>query len=302
MASSPHSQRGPLYVGLLVIGVGLLFLINNFTGLAFNIGALFRFFWPLILIAIGLRLLIKNTTTLIATLVGVIIVTAIILATPGLLPTGSSKHSEQQANELVAGSSALRFKLDFGASNLNITDLEDSTQAYSAIFRNSGTLEETVKRDAATLAVTLQAESDHFDWQELWQQNRDREAQVAINSSLPVEFELDGGASKNNLDFSNILLQRLKLDIGAAETVLKLGARTDLDATIDAGASKLTLLLPQSAGVEIIADNSFGSGNFQAAGFNQTGNVYRSGDFNVQPHRITIRLDAGASSTNVVWY
>ncbi len=54
--SAPRSNNAPMVVGLILVGLGVLFLFNNFIDIHWHL------FWPAILIVIGLLLLGRALT------------------------------------------------------------------------------------------------------------------------------------------------------------------------------------------------------------------------------------------------
>src|SRR5690242_14207605 len=50
-----HHFFNKIFVGLLLIAAGILFLMNQMGYISINIGMLFREYWPLILIYFGLK-------------------------------------------------------------------------------------------------------------------------------------------------------------------------------------------------------------------------------------------------------
>jgi lia operon protein LiaF len=48
------------FTGLLLLGIGILFLMDNFDWIDFNLWRFFVKFWPLILIYIGLKNIILH--------------------------------------------------------------------------------------------------------------------------------------------------------------------------------------------------------------------------------------------------
>jgi lia operon protein LiaF len=57
-------RQGGLFGPVLLIGLGILFLLSNLGLLTLDIGSLIARFWPLILIAIGLDLLLGRRSGL----------------------------------------------------------------------------------------------------------------------------------------------------------------------------------------------------------------------------------------------
>lgn len=295
-------RQGPVYGGLVLILLGLVFLAFNVGWLRFDAwGVLWRF-WPLVLVAIGFWLLIKNR------LVYAVVMAAVVAGVIGIalfapqsvrdqldIIDGQTHGGKQQSSApLGSGTRLLVFNLDFGGGFVRVHSLTDQTQAYQALFENAGHMKEKVDQRPGQTEVTLKQQLivDNF-----WHQAKDHRADVGLTGSVPVEFELDAGASKVDLDFSTLQLQRLKLDLGASSGQVKLGSKVNnLEANIDAGAAVLTLQVPPDAGVEITTDFSLGSHSFEVFGLVRAGDVYRSANFDTQAHKIRIRLDTGASS------
>jgi hypothetical protein len=94
----------------------------------------------------------------------------------------------------------------------------------------------------------------------------------------------------------------MKLDMGAASLELKLGDKyPETMVDVDAGASSVEILVPDSSGCEIKADVSISSKDFK--GFRKIhSNLYRTENFETAKNKIYISLDAGVSSIEVRRY
>jgi len=94
----------------------------------------------------------------------------------------------------------------------------------------------------------------------------------------------------------------LKLDIGAASLGLRLGNKyPETMVGIDAGASSIKILVPDSSGCEIRSDASLSSKHFER--FKRIhSDLYRTENFETAKNKIFIRLDADVSSINVERY
>ncbi len=55
-------MNNKLFEGLLVIVIGVLLLLNNLHIISFDLWLIFSYYWPLLLIAYGLRLIFHNST------------------------------------------------------------------------------------------------------------------------------------------------------------------------------------------------------------------------------------------------
>ena len=54
-------NKGNLWVGAILILLGAIFLFNNLDFMDYPIGWIFRFFWPLLIIIVGLYLIFRST-------------------------------------------------------------------------------------------------------------------------------------------------------------------------------------------------------------------------------------------------
>jgi hypothetical protein len=86
---------------------------------------------------------------------------------------------------------------------------------------------------------------------------------LKLDSSMPIELEVDMGVGKSEVDLRGINLRRFSLEAGVGEGSVDLsGPRpSDLDATIKAGVGKLTLILPADVGVRVKAQAGLGRVN-----------------------------------------
>jgi hypothetical protein len=86
---------------------------------------------------------------------------------------------------------------------------------------------------------------------------------LKLDSSMPIELEVDMGVGKSEVDLRGINLRRFSLEAGVGEGSVDLsGPRpSDLDATIKAGVGRLTLILPADVGVRVKAQAGLGRVN-----------------------------------------
>jgi predicted membrane protein len=104
-----------------------------------------------------------------------------------------------------------------------------------------------------------------------WPGNVRYDWDLKLNSTVPMELEVDMGVGKSEVDLKGLNLRRFSLEAGVGEGSVDLsGPRTsDLDATIKAGVGKLTLILPTEVGVRVKAQAGLGhvnSGGLKADG------------------------------------
>ena len=79
--SSQNKNRSAYIIGLILIGIGLLFLLNTMGVATFQVWYFLFKFWPVILILIGLNIILKKTALwwIVPILIFVIFVGAIVI-------------------------------------------------------------------------------------------------------------------------------------------------------------------------------------------------------------------------------
>jgi hypothetical protein len=307
MKPNDHKQ---LLSGFTFLGLGLVFLAINFGWLQLDFVAFFWRFWPLLLVLFGLRFLINNM--LIYAAIAVVLLGAAVWSVSyapesirnqinGNASDKAGVQAEQKLDQkLDTKTKHLKLSLDFGASTINVHELDDANMAYRATFQNANHIKEDLEQSGDTATITL---SEQSSGAKFWEHIRGRQAELSLNKTVPTQLNLTAGASKQDLDFSKINLEKLNLDLGASTGDITFGSRAnDLTALIDSGASSFTIHVPKEVGLEITSDSGLNSNNFTEVGLTKTDDTFRTPDFNAQTHKITIKLDAGASSIKLDRY
>ncbi len=123
-----------------------------------------------------------------------------------------------------------------------------------------------------------------------------------LNNNPEWELNFDVGAASVDLDLTQYKVSTLNVGMGAAAFNVKLGNLVDVARIkIDAGASDIDILIPDSVGCEINSDAALSSRNYE--GFTKINNdIYRSEDFDKFSKKIYIDIDCGVSSIDVKRY
>jgi hypothetical protein len=125
---------------------------------------------------------------------------------------------------------------------------------------------------------------------------------VSLNPNILWDFDLNVGAAALNMDLTPFLIKEIMLDAGAASVDIKLGSRSDETCLcIDAGASSISIEVPESSACEIISNAELSSKHFE--GFmNVNGKVFRTPNYDTAAKKIRIEIDAGISNIDVRRY
>ncbi len=304
-----------LFWGLLFITLGILILVNNFSGLYWDWAGLWKL-WPLLFILWGLGIMLKNNAAkvLFAGLAGIVFAislfasfkTAVHLTTGDfdiVFDKGSDSDYKYEFTDYSEpySDSIKTAEFHFKAGAGSFTSISDSAAnlfyAHTEGVKNNYELNNLISADNASLEMTMKKTRIRVGRNSL--RNR---VEMYFNPQPVWDMNFDVGASSVNLDLSPIKVSNLKVSMGAAAFKVKLGSNTErTDVNIETGASDVNIDVPESAGCEIRTDGALNSEKFR--GFTKiNSDLYRTSNFDSSKSRIYIRIDSGVSSLEVNRY
>jgi len=297
---------GKFIWGLLIILVGVIFLGINLGWWQNNIWSLVWMFWPIILILIGIRFFIKNDYFLVM-IVLIIIVLAIILGRSNvggikdqvwskLDNTVSTQNFTNPRNQEV---SEIGYEINLGAMNVNVTALDpQSVEQYKGNFKSTNGIDITNEIVADKQTVIFSEKPANF----LTTQGV-REFNLEVSPNKASTFRINSGASTLDLDFTNVILQKLSIDSGASSGKVKIGSKSSTtDLSINAGASSFNILVPQETRLWIESDSALLSKNFDQLGLEKKDGDYKSADYDSSLAKIHLEVSAGVSNILIEKY
>ncbi len=304
-----------LFWGLLFITLGILILINNFSGLYWDWPGLWKL-WPLVFILWGIGIMLKNNAAkvLVAGLAGIVLAISLFASfkTVAHLTTGDfdivfdngpdSDYKYEFTDYTEPYSDSIKTaEFHFKAGAGSFTSISDSAAslfyAHTEGVKNNYELNNLVTGDKASLEMTMKKTRLRVGSNSM--RNR---VEMYFNPRPVWDMNFDVGASSLNLDLSPVKISNLKVSMGAAALKVKLGSNTErTDVDIETGASDVNIDVPESAGCEIRTDGALNSEKFR--GFTKiNSDLYRTSNFDSSASKIYIRIDSGVSSLEVNRY
>ena len=302
-----------LFWGVLLIALGILIFLNNVSHLIWEWDELIKM-WPLFFVLWGISLMVKNT----AAKNIIIVLTAITLA---LSIFASFKTASGFAHEVVWDdghviiedsstavseysdlyfskykSAKLKFHAGAGAMTINDTT---SKLIYAQTKGYNDDFDLDVSKFDNEADIDFRMAKTRFSFNSLSHKNR---VNIDLNPNPVWDLDIDVGAASLNLDLSKFIVEKIKIEMGAASLHARLGDMSDnTNFEIDAGASSINISIPESSGCEIDADVTLSSKDFD--GFRKiNSSVYRTDNFEEAKKKIYLRIKSGVSSVKVSRY
>lgn len=301
-----------IFWGVFFVTIGGLILLGNLTDLNFTWNSAWKF-WPMVLILIGVSILVKNEigkgiVAGLAALVLALTLYASVSATTNLI----DNDFEINFGDEVAVFDTTYFSQEYSDSIKTATlNFSGGAGGFKMLtptdklldFRTEG-VRENFKLERNDLdshsEINFDMKSNHSI--KLGKNNYKNNVELSLNSNPEWDLNFDVGAASLDLDLTQYKVNKIDINMGAAALNVKFGDLADVTRfKIDAGASDIDILIPDSVGCEIKSDAALSSKNYQ--GFTKISkNLYRSEDFDKYSKKIFIDIDCGVSSIDVKKY
>jgi hypothetical protein len=301
-----------IFWGLLFIVFGLLVLINNFTTIFMDWGAIWKL-WPLVIVLLGLSIIVKHKygKGIIAGLAAIILALAIFASIKTAthfvnndfdLTFGDEADSAYATTEFTEDYDPLlkfgTLNFDAGAGSFNISKTTDSLIYATATGVKNNFKLTRFDTDSSTKINLVMRHKSVFRFGE----NYKNSINVALNPKLTWDLNFDVGAASMDFDLSEFKTNNVDVDMGAAALKIKLGSlspKTKL--SIDAGASDINIYIPKESGCKITTDGALSSKHFND--FEKiNSDHFETTNFSEAANKIYILIDSGVSSISVDRY
>lgn len=257
-------RRDYLFWGLvLVLLGGLLFLNAAGVPLPGGMHAL-QLFWPAVLVLLGVWILL------------------------GYFWQGAGVEGDKRTIQLQ-GAREASLRLNYGAGRLKLGAGASGEQFLTGTF--AGIVEQKVKLVGEQLQVRL--EMGPFP-SFLLGGSGGAEWEVLLNREVPTSLRVETGATRSELDLSELRITELKLSTGASKTDLLLPARAGTTTVnIELGAASLDILVPKGVAARVRAEQGVSAIEVDTARFPFNNGIYESADYSSAQNRVDIIIQAG---------
>lgn len=297
----PTARHQGLVVPVLMIGLGIVLLLNSTGLLSWEVWWSLAQLWPLLLIFGGLDLIIGRRSALASLLLVIVMLGTLVLAvrsSGAWLSDGAPLAGESISQPLGAATRA-EIAISMGAGTLRIGALEDSEQLLvGTVARWPG---EQVVRDAAVNdgVATVNLHSRTTQLLPLGRSPLDQHIwDLRLNPDVPIGLRVDSGAGLATLDLARLRLTSLTVNAGVGQTTIALPRQGRLQARVNGGIGQTTISIPAGVAARIEAHTGIGqvhvNGDFQ-----HQDRYYTSPGFDAAEQRIELEVDGGIGGITI---
>ena len=295
-------NREKMVPGIILIGIGALFLLRNMGIIHWwTLGSLWRF-WPLILVVIGINTIFHRSTAVavITWLAFFSIIIGYSITTPPSPPWNHVLQVNDSPRTPIAIPASPQtetgvLNLNTGAMQLTIKETDDSLVTVSGFpFQPEYRLD--TSSDGKTKEVTIDTSSRN------WRGNEDSfRGTIELNKDVRWRIDTKLGAVSTRMDLSQIRLEYLNMEVGAGDVTLILAqSEEDSEVTINAGATQLVLEIPQEINGRIHTQNVLTQTSINENHWKREGDTYFSEEYDASRPALDITVKMGVGKLEVI--
>ncbi len=300
-------KTGKVIWGVFIAFIGVVILGINFNFWDMDIWLKLLYYWPVILILIGLKLTIPNDRAYLTILLVIIVaIAALIKFNPNDI---NGKITSLQKTEFLptqnfyksldSETRAAKVSLNLGAVDIAVKGDDSIGNLYSGTFdapekiqiseKSNNGIQETIFGQETISSLGFGSQTRDFN--------------LNLSPTLPYDFEINTGASNLDLDFSNLTIDKLSIDSGASNGTITIGTKSSLvETTISTGASKYTFNIPEDFAIYIRSESALTDHNFESLNLTKTDNIYKSADYETAGKKIKFDISAGVAKIDILKY
>ncbi len=260
-------RRGELFWGALLVILGVLFFLQ--AG-GYITGDVFGWFWPIFIIAIGVWILLGGSVW------------------------RSRYETAEKFSVPLQEAREASLSIEHGVGRI---ELRAGANPGDFLTGASGVgMEKKIRLNEGKLEVELQAGPSFIPFVGpeggVWQ--------YRLSADIPITLKIEAGASRLDLDLTDLRVTHFAYDGGASNLNLTLPARVEsMLADIDAGAASINVRVPEGVALRF-RTKGVGSVhvNEQRFPMRETG-LYQSADYDAAKYRADLTVDGGATSVTV---
>lgn len=288
--------------GLIFITSGGLFLARNFSWLDGIYFEQLYIFWPLLLILLGISIFLKGKKNGEPVMAILVLASFLFIGYYLISHKTDNKENIQRVNtiseDIPSDIEEGKIVLNTGAISIRISD---TAEKFVKGTSESNVFEPKINQYTNGKVRNFELKNELSNI--IFRAKPKNSLDLKITKTIPIDLEINSGASILDLNLSEIKLKKLSLDCGASTIDLRLGSEilNDSRINIGAGASKVSITVPKNLGVNLDFNAALLNKNLN--GFEKISNTnYKSLDYEKAEKKINLKIDAGVSSVEITRY
>jgi hypothetical protein len=289
----PEQDRRVTLVGpVILIGLGVIFLLNTLGLLAWSVWEVIFRLWPILLIAAGLEIILNRLSawgSLLALVLTVVIVAGALWLLGPDIGTRQVVAGEEVRQALGEASQA-RVVIEPSIGSLNIEALPESANLVEGVIQVGRG--RRVKRDfemaGKTATFTLRSEGETFGpffwWGDQWNW------ELGLAPEVPLDLEIGLGAGSADLDLTGLMVRDLQVNMGIGRSEVILPDEGSFQVKIEGAIGETVVVIPAGMAARVRIDTGLAVSDLPD-GYRQQDDVYTSPGYASADDRVDLEVD-----------
>jgi hypothetical protein len=297
----PQKRRRVTLVGpLILIGLGVIFLLNTMGVLAWSVWEVIFRLWPILLIAAGLEIILSRFSiwgSLLALVLAVAILAGALWLLGPDIRTGQVVAGEEVRQALGEATQA-EVVIEPGVGSLHIEALPESADLVEGVIHVQG--KQRVRRDFAvagnTATFTLRGEGETFGPFIGWS---DRPSwDLGLAPEVPLELEVGMGVGRADIDLTGLTVSNLKVSMGVGQTTVILPDQGRFQAKIEGAIGETVVVIPAGMAARIHVNTGLAARGLPAS-YQRQDDVYTSPGYASADNRVDLEVSQAIGQITV---
>ena len=288
----PERNRRVSLVGpVILIGLGVVFLLNNMGVLAWSVWDVVFRLWPVLLIAAGLEIILSRLSpwgSLLALALTVIIFAGALWLLGPDIRAGRAAAGEEISQALGEATQA-RVVIEPGVGSLHINALPESANLVEGtIHTGRGRSVERHFSVAGRIATfTLKADGTTFGpfmgWGDQWNWS------LGLAPEVPLELEVNLAVGSADIDLTGLAVDDLVMSMGIGRSVVTLPEEGRFYARLDGAIGEMVVVIPAGMAARIRVDTGLTVTDLPDS-YRQRDDVYTSPGYSGADDRVDLEI------------
>jgi hypothetical protein len=288
-----NKHRYPSLVGpAILIGIGIILLLDNLGYLTWNIWELLRL-WPLLLIMWGLEILLQGR--LLGRIVTALFILIAMLGSFWFINSGTGAQPTTMIEHLRNDASSFVVNLEPSVGTVTLQAYSDSANLVGGevtVPRGITVIEDFTGGNRARLRVTTRPEARN------WWPGNSETWDFKLSRDILLDLDINQGIGDIQLDLEELKLNKVNVDFGISSLKIHIPERGNYDLSIDGGIGGIILEIPQDMAVHITGDTGIVGKTFPGD-YQRIGDVWTSPNYDDSEYSANIYLSLGIGTITV---
>ncbi len=289
------------FTPFLLVGLGVIFLLNNFGILPWSIWMNLWKFWPLLLVLIGIEVFWGKSVSWKLLLVAAAAIFLLpIFFSVNLFSNNPLATQKINISQDLGSLAKAKIVVELPATNLEIKDLGSSSTKLveGSISYSSLAGKPTISMDSAFGQGIFKIKQDFISNSIPFLSSLRNDLKLLLNSQIPLEVLLKTAAAQENIDLRQLRVDHLEIQSQASNIDIELSAVYSAKVVIKTTASNIAIKIPKGVEGQVKINSSVKSVSVPSE-YKKEGDLYKTAGFDQAALKAEISIDALAGSVKI---